>query len=76
VDVVTGLCFPCREELEFQLYGQTAQYNEERLQKQYIEEYKSGGIPVVECQLCDRHVKYRFEESEGKWYEVEIKGGE
>lgn len=75
MNVVQALCFSCRDQMEFQLIGQTLEYNPNQVSKDYITDYTIMGQPMISCDLCDRTVQYR-QQADGKWREIEIDRGE
>lgn len=69
--VKEGLCFGCRDYLEFQFHGQTPDYPDRarQLQHDYIQQYVDSGLPVISCSECHGIVRY-VQRDDGKWYEV------
>lgn len=69
---VDGLCFSCRDQVEFQLFGQTPEYDSADLSNDYIQKYREAGDPNILCQNCGRNVRYEKQILTGKWREFEI----
>lgn len=69
---VDGLCFGCRDQIEFQFFGQTKEYDSVSLSNDYIQKYREAGEPNIQCENCGQTVRYEKQILTGKWREVEI----
>lgn len=72
-DTKEGLCYGCRDYLEYQFHGQTVEYPDRvyQLQLDYIRQYAGEGFPLIRCAECDGLVRYE-QRTNGKWYEIRM----
>lgn len=71
---IDGLCFSCRDQMEFQFYGQTLEYDPNGVATDYLDEYRKQGAPTIKCELCSRKVRYEKQILNGRWKEIEVEG--
>lgn len=69
---VDGLCFSCRDQLEFQFHGQTSEYDPNGVAADYIDAYRKLGSPTIKCEQCGRSVKYEKQILNSRWREIEV----
>lgn len=69
---IDDVCFSCRDQMEFQLFGQTPDYDPHGVGAVYIDEYRKLGAPTIKCELCGRSVKYEKQILNGRWREIEV----
>lgn len=67
---ISGACFSCSDQLEFQFHGQTETYNPIGLSREYIDMYMQLGKPIINCHECLRRIRYE-KQIDGKWREIE-----
>lgn len=63
------VCFSCEDQMCFQLYGQTPEYNPGKMAESYLKDYIKKKKPVITCELCSRRVRYVLYDD--KWLETE-----
>lgn len=62
-----GQCFGCYDDAMFQYFGQTGEFNQTKIQHDYVKALEENGTEVA-CVSCGREVEYVKEGD--KWKEV------
>lgn len=61
-----NICYDCYDDMEFQVYGQSSEFNTFNVQNNYVSKLNKPS-QTVHCEICDRHLIYDYDENKNFW---------